>query len=183
MDEIYIDPDLYTTRPDPADREEKEMQVYDLLEALNIPYIRIDHEAAYTIEACLGVDAKLGIEMCKNLFLCNTQKTKFYLLLIPGNKKLRTADLSRQLSISRLSFAPSEYMEQFLNITPGSASVLGLMNDTECNVTLLIDKDIMNNEYIGCHPCVNTCSLKIKMSDLLNKFLPSTNHSLITVDL
>lgn len=183
MDEIYIDPALYTTRPEPEGREEKEMRVYDLLETLCIPYIRIDHEAAYTIDACLGVDAKLGIEICKNLFLCNSQKTKFYLLMIPGSKKFKTADLSKQLSSPRLSFAPPEYMEQFLDITPGSVSVLGLMNDTACNVTLLIDKDIMSDEFVGCHPCVNTSSLKIKISDLIDNFLPYTNHSFITVDL
>lgn len=183
MDELYIDPELYTARPDPAGRAEKEMRVYDLLETLGIPYIRIDHEAAYTIEACLGIDAKLGIEICKNLFLCNSQKTKFYLLMIPGSKKFKTADLSKQLSSSRLSFAPPAYMEEYLHITPGSVSVLGLMNDTACNVTLLMDKDIMKDEYVGCHPCVNTSSLKIKLSDLIDKFLPLTKHSLITVDL
>lgn len=183
MTEIYIDPALYTAKPDSANREEKEMRVYNLLETLDIPYIRIDHEAAYTIDACLGVDARLGIEICKNLFLCNTQKTKFYLLMLPGSKKFRTADLSKQLQSPRLSFAPAEYMEKFLDITPGSVSVMGLMNDTDCNVVLLIDRDIINEEYVGCHPCVNTSSLKLKMSDLLNKFLPHTNHCVTVVDL
>ncbi len=103
--------------------------------------------------------------------------------MIPGSKKFKTADLSKQLSSSRLSFAPPEYMEEYLHITPGSVSVLGLMNDTACNVTLLMDKDIMKDEYVGCHPCVNTSSLKIKLSDLIDKFLPLTKHSLITVDL
>lgn len=183
MADIHIDPELYTTRPDSAGREDKEMRVYDLLETLEIPFIRIDHEAAYTIDACLGVDEKLGIEICKNIFLCNSQKTKFYLLMLPGNKKFRTAELSKQILSPRLSFAPPEYMEQFLNITPGSVSVLGLMNDKDCNVTLLVDKDIINNEYVGCHPCVNTSSLKLKITDLLDKFLPYTNHSVTLVDL
>ena len=183
MDEIYTDPGLYTTRPDSIGREDKEMRVYDLLETLDIPYIRMDHEAAYTIDACLDIDSKLGIEICKNLFLCNSQKTKFYLLMLPGSKKFRTADVSKQLLSPRLSFAPAEYMEQFLDITPGSVSVLGLMNDTDYNVTLLIDKDIVGDEFIGCHPCVNTSSLKIRMQDLIDKFLPYTNHSAVIVNL
>jgi Ala-tRNA(Pro) deacylase len=183
MNEIHIDSDLYTTRPESIGREEKEMRVYDLLQKLDIPYIRIDHEAAYTIDACHTVDEKLGIEICKNIFLCNNQKTKFFLLMLPGTKKFRTADLSKQIDSPRLSFAPPEYMKEFLNITPGSVSVLGLMNDINVNVTLLIDKEIINNEYVGCHPCVNTTSLKLKMADLLNKFLPATNHGYSLVDL
>lgn len=183
MDEISIDTNLYTQRPDSTSREEKEMRVYDLLDHLNIPYIRLDHEAAYTIETCLGIDEKLGIEICKNLFLCNTQKTKFYLLMLPGCKKFRSADLSKQLGCSRLSFAPSKYMEEYLDITPGSVSVLGLMNDLHCNVTLLIDKDIISEEFVGCHPCVNTTSLKLKITDLIDKFLPYTNHAVTIVEL
>lgn len=183
MDEIYLDSNLYTERPASTSREEKEMRVYDLLDTLNIPYIRLDHEAAYTIEACLGIDDKLGIEICKNLFLCNTQKTKFYLLMLPGHKKFRSADLSKQLGCSRLSFAPSKYMEEFLDIIPGSVSVLGLMNDVHCDVTLLIDKDIISEEFVGCHPCVNTTSLKLRISDLIDKFLPYTNHAFTIVEL
>lgn len=183
MSNIYIHPNFYTTKPNSSDREEKEMKVYDLLETLQIPYVGVDHEAAHTIEACIGVDEVLGTNMCKNLFLCNTQKTKFYLLLLPGSKKFRTADLSKQLQSPRLSFAPAEYMEEFLNIKPGAVSILGLMNDKDCNVKLLIDRELMTQEYLGCHPCVNTSSLKIKLSDILDKFLPYVNHPFTIVDL
>jgi Ala-tRNA(Pro) deacylase len=103
--------------------------------------------------------------------------------MMPGNKKLRTADLSRQLNTSRLSFAEETYMEEFLDLTPGSVTVLGLMNDREHCVQLLIDRDLLNHEYIGCHPCINTSSLKIKLSDLLDKFLPNVNHMPIWVKL
>lgn len=183
MSEIYIDPNLYTTKPDPAGRLPKEMAVYDLLEQLQIPYTRLDHEVTPSIEACHDVDRLLGIELCKNLFLCNAGKNKFYLLMMPGTKQFKTKDLSRQINSSRLSFAPSEFMEKFLNITPGSVSVLGLMNDKEHQVQLVIDREVIRQEYLGCHPCINTSSLKLKTSDILEKFLPAVGHEPIFVEL
>lgn len=185
MDNFYIDPALYTGRPaDTTGRLPKEIRTYDLLDQLNIPYQRIDHDATATIEACHDIDKLLDIQICKNLFLCNTQKTCFYLLMMPGEKKFRTADLSKQIGSARLSFAGPEYMEEFLDITPGSVSILGLMNDTEHRVRLLIDADVINDhEYIGCHPCINTSSLKIKTCDILEKFLPYVDHEYTLVHL
>ena len=171
MDEIF------TTAPANNNRLPKEMQVYELLEKLQIPFERMEHEIADTMEACQKIDEKLQVTMCKNLFLCNRQKTNFFLLLMPGDKKFLTKDLSKQLGISRLSFAEAEFMEKFLDITPGSVSVLGLMNDSQKEVTLLIDQDLLKDEYIGCHPCINTSSLKIKTSDILEKFLVYTGHT------
>lgn len=135
------------------------------------------------IDACLEVEKILGIHICKNLFLCNAQKTRFYLLMMPGNKKFKTKNLSKQINSARLSFAGDEYMEQFLDITPGSVSILGLANDKENQVQLLIDSDVLKDPFLGCHPCINTSSLKIKTADLTEKFLPAVHHSYITVDL
>ena len=168
---------IFTTAPANNNRLPKEMQVYELLEKLQIPFERMDHEVADTMEACQKIDEKLQVTMCKNLFLCNRQKTNFFLLLMPGDKKFLTKDLSKQLGISRLSFAEAEFMEKFLDITPGSVSVLGLINDSQKEVTLLIDQDLLKDEYIGCHPCINTSSLKIKTSDILEKFLVYTGHT------
>lgn len=170
----------------PADisgRLEKEIRVYDLLDRLEVKYDRIDHEALETMEACEGVDKLFGVHMCKNLFLCNSQRTRFYLLLMPGAKKFITRLVSKQIGSARLSFAEKEYMEKFLDITPGSVSVMGLMNDKNNNVQLLIDKELMDEEFIACHPCINTSSIKLKMEDLLGKFLPYTRHDYIVVDL
>lgn len=164
-------------------RLEKEIRVYDLLDRLGIEYDRIDHEALETMEACEGVDKLFGIRMCKNLFLCNSQRTKFYLLLMPADKKFITKLVSKQIGSARLSFAEHEYMEEFLDITPGSVSVMGLMNDKGNNVQLLIDKELLTEEYIACHPCINTSSIKLKMEDLLSKFLPYTGHEFIVVEL
>lgn len=183
MNTSTISNQIYTTAPDNTDRLPKEMAVYSLLDKLSIPYERLDHEVADTMAACAEIDKRLGISMCKNLFLRNQQKTTFYLLLMPGEKKFKTKDVSKQLGISRLSFAEAEYMEQYLNITPGSVSVLGLMNDTGHDVQLIIDKELLENEYIGCHPCINTSSLKMKTEDILNVFLKHTGHTWVTVEL
>lgn len=172
-----------TTKPSSEGRLAKEMAVYDLLEELHIPYERVDHEEAASIEDCHNVDKLLGIQICKNLFLCNSQKTAFYLLLMPGEKKFLTKDLSKQIDSARLSFAGAEYMERFLNITPGSVSIMGLMNDRGHQVKLLIDKDVLKEEYFGCHPCINTSSLKLKMADVLEIFLPFTGHDYTVVEL
>lgn len=176
--------ELQNGRPaDLSGRLEKEIRVYDLLDSLGIEYKRVDHPAAETMEACLEIEKVLGTPICKNLFLCNRQKTDFYLLLMPGSKPFKTKDITKQLGCARLSFAQAEYMQEFLDITPGSVSVLGLMNDKENRVKLVIDEDILNGEYIGCHPCINTSSLAIKTSDILNKFLPAVNHRETTVDM
>lgn len=175
---------VYEGRPaDPAGRLEKELHTYDLLDSLQIPYQRIDHEALPTIEACHDVDTRLGTHVCKNLFLCNTQKTVFYLLMMPGEKKFQTKLVSKQLGVARLSFAPEEYMEELLNLTPGSVSVLGLMNDKEQKVQLLIDEDLLKEEYVGCHPCINTSSLRLSMKDLVDKFLPAVKHVPVFISL
>ena len=164
-------------------REEKEIKVYDLLDRLGIEYFRTDHKAAGTIADCLEVDRVLGITICKNLFLCNRQKTAFYLLMMPGHKNLRTKELSAQIPTSRLSFASGEDMAKYLNVLPGSATVMGLMNDTENHVQLLLDKDVKAGEFIGCRPCINTSSLKLYTKDIFEKFLPAVHHEPIFVEL
>ena len=161
----------------------KEVRVYDFLDNLGIEYGRIDHEEAMTMEVCAAIDEALEATICKNLLLCNRQGTAFYLLMLPGNKVFKTSVLSKQIGSSRLSFASAEAMEQYLDITPGSVSVLGLMNDKENHVQLLMDQDVVKGEYIGCHPCINTSSLKLKTADLLEKIIPAMGHTPTFVDL
>ena len=166
-----------------ADRQERETRTYALLEKLNIPCTKIDHAPAMTMEDCEAVDAALGVRMCKNLFLCNRKQTQFYLLMMPGEKKFHTKQLSQQLGVARLSFADEEAMVRLLDIHPGAVSVMGLMNDTGKAVQLLIDRDLMKEEYLGCHPCVNTSSLRIAMKDLFERFLPAVGHEPRIVEL
>ncbi len=175
---------LYEGRPSDADgREEKEMRVYDLLDRLGIGYFRVDHAPAMTMDACEEIDDALGISVCKNLFLCNRQKTLFYLLMLPGDKVFRTKQLSEQIGSARLSFADAEHMEKYLDITPGSVSVMGLMNDKTNAVRLLVDEDLLREEYLGRHPCVNTSSLRLKTEDVFGAFLKSVGHGMTAVRL
>lgn len=193
---------IFQGRPsDCTGRMEREIRVYDLLDSLGIVYDRIDHDPAMTMEVCAQIDAAFGrmsLEefrhcdaseqqnhaiVCKNLFLCNKQKTHYYLLMMPGQKKFLTRNLSAQINSARLSFADADDMLSMLDITPGSVSVMGLMNDREHRVQLLIDSDVVRSRYVGCHPCINTSSLRLKTDDLLHKLLPAIGHEPIMVTL
>lgn len=174
---------LRVGRPSDADKRlPKEQKCYDMLDRLGIEYAGVDHEHADTIEVCHEIESTLGAKICKNLFLTNRQQTEFYLLLMPGDKPFKTKLLSKQIGTARLSFASSEHMQELLDITPGSVSVLGLMNDGG-RVHLVIDSDLLKDEFIGCHPCINTSTLRIKTSDVIEKFLPEVGHEYAVVEL
>ena len=170
---------------DMRNRQDREARTYAFLDRLGIDYDRTDHpdEPATTMEACEKIDAVLNVRICKNLFLCNRQKTAFYLLIMPGDKPFKTKELSKQMGISRLSFADEEAMLRYLDIRPGSVSVLGLMNDHEHAVRLVIDEDVLKEEYFGCHPCVNTSSLRFKTNDLTEKVIPALGAHPVIVKL
>lgn len=180
--DIHLDHTIYTARPTDK-RLPKEERVYDLLERLGVPFERVDHDAVGTIEGCAEIEKLLDIEICKNLFLRNSKGDQYYLLMLPGGKHLVTKDLAKKIGSTRLSFGTPEKMEEYLDITPGSVSVLGLMNDHGNNIRLLVDNDIKKWEYFGCHPCINTSSLKIKTADLFSKILPAVGHEPVFVDI
>lgn len=176
--------ELYKGRPqDTSDRSDKEIRVYDFLDGLAIEYYRLDHAPAFGSEEelCRDIEESLGARICKNLFLANRQRTRFYMLMIPGHKVFRSSDISKQAGSSRLHFAESEYMEDLIGCSPGSASVMGLINDSEHKVQLLVDDDVINSEYVGCHPCINTSSLRIRSEDIFDKFVKATGHDFIIV--
>lgn len=176
--------ELLNGRPDNTnDRLDREIRVYNLLDELGIEFKRVDHDNADNMEACNKIESTLGTQICKNLFLCNRQKTDFYLLMMPSDKPFKTKDITAQLGCSRLSFASPEYMLEYLDIKPGAVSVMGLMNDKDNHIQLVIDKPVIEDDAIGCHPCVSTSSLRIKTKDILEKFLPAIHHEPIIVDL
>ncbi len=175
--------EIFDYAPSFDGRPDKEVRTYKLLKELNIKFERIEHDAAKTIADCAQVDEAFGTPMCKNLLLCNASKNKFFMLMMPGEKPFDTKELRNQIGSSRLSFAPGEYMETLLDITPGSLTVLGLANDKDHAVRLIIDKDVIDAEYVCCHPAVNTASLKIKTEDILNVFLQYTGHEPTIVNL
>lgn len=169
------DPVLYTGRP-AEKRSEREERCYALLDRLGVSYVRVDHEHADTIPDCEQVESLLGAKICKNLFLTNRQQTEFYLLLMPGEKPFKTRLLSKQIGSARLSFGGAADMERLLDLTPGSVSVLGLLNDREGKVRLLIDRDLLAEKDFGCHPCLNTSSLRFSTEALLHTVLPALGH-------
>ena len=174
--------ELFKGRPEDK-REDREERCYDFLDNLGIEYYRVDHHPTDTMEACVAVCKVLGTDIKKNLFLCNTRKTKFYLLVMPGNKIFKTKFLSKQINSARLSFASAEDMVKYLDLYPGSCSVLGLINDKDNDVTLIIDRDILKKDIISCHPCKSTSSIRFSMKDLFEKVLPALHHEPIIVDL
>lgn len=177
-------PEIFEGRPkDEGGRLENEIKTYDLLDRLNVAYLRTDHAPAMNMDVCDDINKCLNAVMCKNLFLCNRQETEFYLLMMPGNKKFKTKYLSAQLGVARLSFANEEYMERFLGLAPGSVTVMGLMNDTQGRVRLVIDREVLSLEYVGCHPCINTSSIRLRTKDLLDTVLPAILHEPVIVDL
>ena len=179
---MNLSPVYHNSRPD-GELLPQEAAAFDLLDRLGIEYDRVSHDAAFNMELCAEVGRALDVSVCKNLFLCNRQKTNFYLLMMPGEKPFKTKELSHQLGIARLSFASPEDMEQYLDCTPGSSSIMGLANDAENKVQLLMDEDIKAGEYLGCHPCINTSSLKLRTADVLETFLPAVHHEPIFVHL
>lgn len=179
---MYVNDKTFNSHPDTT-ATEKEMQSYLFLEENGVDYIRAEHSEAATIELCESVEKVIGAEICKNLLLCNRQQTKFYMLLIPGNMPFKTKYLSAQINSSRLSFASGEKMEELLNVSPGSLTVLSLMFDKDENVELLIEKSIFEKEFFACHPCVNTATVKFSTDDLKEKVLPALKRDYTVVDL
>ena len=147
-----------------------------LLETLRIPYRMVEHPADGAMEDLVAVEERLGVRICKNLFLCNRQKTVFYLLLIPADKRFKTSVVSKLIGSSRLSFGEEDKLYELLGVRPGSITPLGLVFDEAHQVNLLIDREVLALEEIGMHPLVNTASIAMKTEDLMNVYFPFTGH-------
>lgn len=179
---------MYISRPyrgKPKDldkRQEKERKCYEFLEKIGLDYEVVDHEEASDMDKCLEIETVLGVKICKNIMLCNRQETRFFIFMMPGDKKYVTKDVSKKIGMSRLSFAKEEHLKDYLNVTPGSVSVLGLLNDIDNRVELVIDRDVIGQNHIRCHPCVNTSTLKIKTDDFLTRIIPALNKEALIID-
>ena len=168
---------------DAALRDPREQRCYQFLDGLGVPYRRADHETAATMELCREIEKTLGCPICKNLLLTNRQQTDFYLLIMPGEKPFKTKLLSKQIGTARLSFGSPEDMQRLLDLHPGSVSVLGLMNDREGRVRLLVDRELLDAPDFGCHPCRNTTSLRFSTKALFDTVLPAVGHAPTFVEL
>ena len=175
---------LYKGRPSSNEgREQREIRVYDYLDSLGIEYFRVDHDSVFSDNQCEAVEKVLDNVICKNIFLCNKQKTAYYMLVMPAHKRFNTSKVSHLLNSSRLSFGTAEDMLELLDVTPGSVSIMALMNDKNNRVQLVIDDELLDHTDFGCHPCKNTSSLRLKRTDVFDKFLKSVNHTPIFLNL
>lgn len=161
--------------------ENIKQKTYDTLNSLGIVYEKYEHKPMNTIADAADLDEKIGIPICKNLFLSTRHQTEFYLLFMEGAKKFHTGKVSKQVGVPRMTFADDEHMWEYLKIKPGSVSPLGLLYDTEKKVSLLVDEDVLNMEKVSLHPCDNTATIVIKTKDLLEKILPACGHTYQTV--
>ena len=166
-----------------SERTAREQRCYTFLNRLGVPSRRADHAVAATMEICREIEKSLGCPICKNLLLTNRQQTDFYLLLMEGEKVFKTKYLSKALGCARLSFATDEQMQALVDVTPGSLSVLGLLNDPEQRGRLVIDKPVLEQAEIGFHPCMNTSTLAVSMGDFTGTILPALRHEVTVVEL
>ena len=174
--------EIKTTAPE-AYSTPLQKRVYEVLSELEIQYERVDNEPAVTMEACEAIDAKLGVKTAKTLFVCNRQKTNFYLFVTAGDKPFVTKDFSRALEISRVSFAPAELLSEMLGVEVGATTIFALLSDEEKAVKLVIDKEVLNDEFFGCPDGTTTSYMKLKTADITGKFLKFTEREPIIIEI
>lgn len=174
---------LYDGRPVGEACVDMETKAYDFLDRLEIRYKTLKHPAAFTIDECKKIRDEIHAPVFKNLFLTNRQQTKFYLLVMLGEKPFKTKYLSAQIGSARLSFADEAHMQRFLGVTPGSVTPIGIMNDFGKDITVLLDEDLRRHDDFACHPCINTASVVLSLHDLTDRILPATGHTFTWVTL
>lgn len=177
---FYIS-EIHKSNPDVFKTPLQKM-VYNTLNQLHIPFERVDTDEAITMEDCTSIEKRLNMKMVKTLFLCNRQQTDFYLFITVGSKPFHSKDFSTALNISRVSFAPSKYLETMLGTKIGAATVFSSLLDAENNVRIIFDKDVLSEEWYGCSDGTTTGYMKIRTDDILKTFLPFTNHTPLIIE-
>lgn len=153
------------------------LKVMEHLQALHVPHEYHEHAPAQTMADCLALPfAAPDVTFCKNILLCNRQQTAFYLYVTPPDKPFRTADTSKALGSSRLSFAPSELLPELLGLESGSLSPLGLWFDTENHIQLVFDREICHDGRIAFHPCDNTATIIFRQNVFFHQVVPTLKH-------
>lgn len=150
--------------------------VYSTLEKLEIAFERVDTDEAISMEDCILINRKLNMKMVKTLFLCNRQHTALYLFITTAEKPFKSKDFSTALDVSRLSFAPVELLQTRLGVKIGAATIFGILLDTKNEIQVIIDKDVVSEEWYGCSDGTTTGYMKIAIESVIDKFLNFTNH-------
>lgn len=152
------------------------MDIFTVLQELNIDYKLLDHHAVYTVEEAKKLENMLEGVGCKNLFLTD-KKDNYYLLVLEENKKANLKELAKQLNVSRLTFASPEELKEILALEPGSVTPLSIINDSSNKVLLILDELLIDKTLLA-HPNTNTQTVSLKFNDL-EKLIEHTNHKYI----
>lgn len=165
------------------DVHESEQKVLRRLDELKVPYEYHQHHAVHTIDECLELPyAEADVTFCKNILLCNRQKTQFYLYVTVPKKPYRTADVSKLLGVSRLSFAPDEALPELLQLYSGSLTPLALWLNPDSGVQLVLDREIRQPGRIAFHPAVNTATVIFRQEDFFDRVVPALPGTPIFLD-
>ncbi len=152
-------------------------EVLNILKKLDIHYELVNHKAVYTIEDMNNLNKEIfkGAEICKNLFLRDQKGKRHFLVVLCSDKKADMTKIQEQALSTRLSFASSERLMKYLKLEPGHVSPMGLMNDEEKEVEVLIDKDLKDKSLLAIHPNTNEASILITYEDLM-KFIKAMGN-------
>lgn len=168
--------DIKNTAPESYQTRLQQM-VYQTLVKLHIPFERVHTDEAITMEDCTQIDATLKMKMVKTLFLCNRQKTNYYLFITCGTKPFRSKDFSNALGVPRVSFAPVDKMEELLQTKVGAATVFSALLDKNQQVQIVFDKDVLAEEWYGCSDGTTTGYMKVRTAQILHEFLTFAGHT------
>src|SRR3989344_166488 len=152
-------------------------KIKNYLKEHKIEYIVHEHQAVFTVEESKKIKTKIQGGICKNLFLKERKERKYYLVVLPGEKRLNIKELRDKIQAKDLTFASSEELKEILNLTPGSVSILGLINDKEHEAELIIDKEINEAKKLNFHPNINTESIELNKENF-HKLLKTFNNKI-----
>lgn len=155
-------------------------EVYKYLDNLNIKYKIVEHPPVFTMEEMSKLNLENNNETVKNIFIRDDKKQNYYLILVSANKRINLKELRKNLNLRPLTFASEDDLYKYLVLKKGSVTVLGILNDTECKVKVLIDSDIKEFNEVGVHPNENTASIYLKLEDIIKILkLNNTNYTFI----
>jgi len=177
---LYVS-EIVNEKPKEFENETQRM-IYEALEELKIPFDRVENDFMISMEDCEAVNKKMNTRMAKNLFLCNRQKTEFYLFITKDNKHFNTKIFSKAMGISRVSFAPEETLTEYLGTKIGATTIFSLVYDKDCKVHLVIDKDVLEEKFHACNDGTNNAHIKITTKDLMEKYLKYTKHEPVIIE-
>ena len=172
--------DIITSPPDSFETP-LQKAVYEAFAELGIPFERVDTDPGLTMEDCQNIDAKIGVRIVKTIFVCNRQQTEFYLYVTSDDKPFITKEFCGKLGIPRVSFASPGKLLELTGVEVGATTILSAVLPSAAGVHLVMDRAVADSEWFACTDGTATCFVKFRTKDLLQKYIPSTTHSLTII--